>query len=39
MEPFWFFVGIIGVLPSLERQKVTQVQTDEIPRRKFAAVS
>jgi O-antigen ligase len=39
MEPFWFFVGIIAVLPALERQCVTQVQTDEVPRRKFAAVS
>jgi O-antigen ligase len=39
MEPFWFFVGIIAVLPSLERQGVTEVQTDEVPRRKFAAAS
>jgi O-antigen ligase len=39
MEPFWFFVGIVAVLPALERQRVTQLQTDEVPRRKFAAVS
>jgi O-antigen ligase len=39
MEPFWFFVGIIAVLPALERQGVTEVQTDEAPRRKFVAVS
>jgi O-antigen ligase len=39
MEPFWFFVGIVAVLPELERQGVTEVQTDEVPRRKFFAVS
>jgi O-antigen ligase len=39
MEPFWFFVGIVAVLPALERQRVTQVQTDEVPRRKLVAVS
>ncbi|UCH89660.1 MAG: O-antigen ligase family protein, partial [Thermoplasmata archaeon] len=39
MEPFWFFVGIVAVLPTLERQGVTQLQTDEVPRRKFAPVS
>lgn len=39
MEPFWFFVGIVAVLPALERQDVTEVQTDQVPRRKFAAVS
>ena len=26
MEPFWFFAGIIAVLPALERQSVTQPQ-------------
>jgi O-antigen ligase len=39
MEPFWFFVGIVAVLPALERQKVNQVQTDEVPRRKLVEVS
>ncbi len=39
MEPFWFFVGIIAVLPMLESQRVTQLQTDEVPRRKLAPVS
>ena len=39
MEPFWFFVGIVAVLPSLERQRVIEARTDDIPRRKFAAVS
>jgi hypothetical protein len=39
MEPFWFFVGIVAVLPALERQRVTQVQTDEVSRRKLVAVS
>jgi O-antigen ligase len=39
MEPFWFFVGIVAVLPALERQRVTQVQTDEVPRRKLVEVS
>ena len=39
MEPFWFFVGIIAVLPELERQRVVPVRTDQIPRRRFATVS
>jgi O-antigen ligase len=26
MEPFWFFVGIIAVLPELERREIKQVQ-------------
>lgn len=39
MEPFWFFVGIITVLPALEHQTSSQLQTDEVPRRKFAPVS
>ena len=30
MEPFWFFAGIIAVLPSLERQ--SEAQTDESTR-------
>ena len=27
MEPFWFFVGIITVLPTLERQEAEQIQS------------
>ena len=39
MEPFWFFAGIITVLPTLEQQSATQVQTVEISRPKFARSS
>lgn len=38
MEPFWFFVGIIAVLPALEQQSLTQPQVDQISRPKLAAV-
>jgi hypothetical protein len=31
MEPFWFFAGIIAVLPTLERQQQEQPQ-EEHPR-------
>jgi O-antigen ligase len=30
MEPFWFFVGIITVLPMLDRQQVEQRQETEV---------
>jgi O-antigen ligase len=30
MEPFWFFVGIITVLPMLERQETEQRQESEV---------
>jgi hypothetical protein len=38
MEPFWFFAGIIAILPELERQETAQAQ--EIPQRvkKLASV-
>ena len=38
MEPFWFFAGIIVILPELERQEIAQAQ--EIPQRakKLASV-
>jgi hypothetical protein len=39
MEPFWFFAGIIVILPELERRETTQAQ--EIPHRvkKLASVA
>jgi O-antigen ligase len=41
MEPFWFFVGIITVLPTLERQSTAPVETetDKISRPKLAPSS
>jgi hypothetical protein len=38
MEPFWFFTGIIAVLPALERQQREQPQETQSPVRRFAAV-
>jgi hypothetical protein len=38
MEPFWFFTGIIAVLPALERQQQEQLQEAPSNVRKFAAV-
>jgi O-antigen ligase len=39
MEPFWFFTGIIAVLPELERQSIqAESQVKEIPRGKLASV-
>jgi O-antigen ligase len=39
MEPFWFFAGIIAVLPAIEQQHQEQPETKSIPvRRKLAAV-
>jgi O-antigen ligase len=38
MEPFWFFAGIIAVLPALERQHQEQPQEEQSPVRRFAAV-
>jgi hypothetical protein len=39
MEPFWFFAGIIAVLPALERQSVTQPQENGSKIRRFASVN
>jgi O-antigen ligase len=39
MEPFWFFAGIITVLPTLEQQSVIQVETVDIQRPKFVPSS
>ncbi|MCK4986659.1 MAG: O-antigen ligase family protein, partial [Desulfobacterales bacterium] len=39
MEPFWFFAGIIAVLPSLERQSVTQPQENRSKIRRLASVN
>jgi hypothetical protein len=39
MEPFWFFAGIIAVLPALERQSVTQSQEKTPQVRKLASVN
>jgi O-antigen ligase len=38
MEPFWFFAGIIAVLPALERQHQEQPQVEQPPVRRLAAV-
>jgi len=35
MEPFWFFAGIIAVLPDLEGQQQEQPQEKQTPIRKF----
>ena len=35
MEPFWFFTGIIAVLPALERQQQEQPQEAQSPVRRF----
>ena len=35
MEPFWFFTGIIAVLPALERQKQEQPKEAQSPIRRF----
>ena len=37
MEPFWFFVGIIAVIPMLERQKAAQRQEAEMTGRAATA--
>ena len=39
MEPFWFFAGIIAVLPALERQSVTQPQENRSRIRRLASVN
>ena len=39
MEPFWFFTGIIAVLPSLERQKEEQPQEEQPPVRRHVSVT
>ena len=39
MEPFWFFAGIIAVLPALERQSVNQPQEHRSRIRRFASVN
>ena len=38
MEPFWFFTGIIAVLPALESQQQEQDQEQEAPVTRLAAV-
>ena len=37
MEPFWFFTGIIAVLPELERQHQEQPQQDQPRFRRLAS--
>lgn len=39
MEPFWFFAGIIAVLPALERQSVTQPQEKSSKIQRLASVN
>jgi O-antigen ligase len=39
MEPFWFFVGIIAVLPMLEQQRLTGETAEEMSRTKLAPAS
>ena len=39
MEPFWFFVGIIAVLPMLERQQAASETAEEVSRTKLAPAS
>jgi hypothetical protein len=39
MEPFWFFTGIIAVLPALERQSVTRPQENRSKIRRLASVN
>ena len=39
MEPFWFFAGIIAVLPDLERQSLVQSQKNVSKFRRFASVN
>jgi O-antigen ligase len=39
MEPFWFFVGIMAVLPILEDQHVTRDTASEVPRTSLASAS
>jgi O-antigen ligase len=39
MEPFWFFAGIIAVLPQIERQSITRPQESKSKVRRFAAAS
>ena len=38
MEPFWFFVGIVTVLPMLERQQVEQHRETEVTGRVATAI-
>ncbi|MEJ2729613.1 MAG: hypothetical protein P8185_14090 [Deltaproteobacteria bacterium] len=37
MEPFWFFTGIIAVLPALESKRKDQVQQDHPRLRRLAS--
>jgi len=39
MEPFWFFAGIIAVLPALEHQSVSRPQENGSKIRRFASVN
>ena len=38
MEPFWFFTGIIAVLPAVERHSQQQPQENQLPVHKLASV-
>ena len=38
MEPFWFFTGIIAVLPAVERRSQQQPQENQLPVHKLATV-
>ena len=39
MEPFWFFVGIMAVLPMLERQRAASETVEEVSSTKLAPAS
>ena len=39
MEPFWFFTGIIAVLPALEPKQQEQPQEDRPRIRRFVSVN
>jgi O-antigen ligase len=39
MEPFWFFAGIIAVLPAIERQSVTRPQENGSKIRRLASAN
>ena len=39
MEPFWFFAGIIAVLPALERQRQEQPRQDHPHIRRLASAN
>ena len=39
MEPFWFFAGIVAVLPSLERQSQEQPHKDRASIQRLASAN